>query len=102
MKLTREERQYIADLYEKANLSDTAQDWQNVNTFFEEMGEKYGFSPEIYIIDTRGNIYKRKDCYICNGVANTFNQCLYDKTKPICYDCFAKKFPEKVSETMPD
>jgi len=110
MRLTEEETKHLAELYERANISDDDHTWDMVNLYFEKLGRKYEFKPEEYVIDTIGNINRVKYCNKCNQIANNRDGILYERVKdnerwqslPICFSCQCKFHPEKVAKGLMD
>ena len=108
MKLTREESNHLADLYKRANERDDDLHWNMVNQFLIDLGKKYDYNHITHVIDTHGNIYREIECYICNRIANTYNDCIYDRvkdgskyiSKPMCPSCYKNKYPKRVMKEL--
>jgi len=106
--LSKEEIDTLASLYKKANEVNNDDAWQDINLYFEELGNKYHFNPKYYYISTDGEIIKTKICYRCNGVANSTRGIKYDRLKdglgwqnrPICWSCYMKKYPYKAKKEL--
>ena len=108
MKLTREESKHLDNLYKRANEIDDDIHWNKVNQFLIELGKKYNYDHMTHVIDTHGNIYEEKRCYICNNTANTYKDCIYDRvkdgndyiSKPICPSCYKNKYPKRAMKEL--
>ena len=109
-RLTNQENQFLAELYKRANASNSDQDWHRIDLFFEDMGIKYKFNPAEIVIDTNGRIFNATRCYKCGGIANSQNGIIYVRDKlsntekyrsyPVCYSCYKLYFPANVKKEV--
>ena len=104
MKIEKSEALHLAELYERANASDSKTDWNFITSYYKKLGKKYNFDVTKVSISLQGKVNELKYCFKCNGLATGIDGTEYVRAKhpntkkwnkyPICPQCIAKHYPE--------